>query len=325
MYFVNHTIFMKNYLVRLYQKDDFEIWNSFISEAKNATFLFHRNFMEYHSDRFIDFSMMVFEQDKLVAVMPANKVENEVFSHQGLTYGGLVLGRKTKVYENELIFENIIIFLKQNKISALNFKQIPSFYFEKNGSEIDYFLIKNGAKLVKKELNLAIDYSKKSELSKSKLKPYKNHDASKFDFIEENEFISFWKEVLVPTLSEKYETKPVHSIAEINLLKSKFPDKIKQFSVFYDQKIVAGITIFDTGKVVKSQYGAANSLGKSVRALDFLFIFLIDKFKKEGKLFFDMGTVSKDNENSYNAGLLNQKEELGCSVYNQDFYCLNIV
>ncbi|MGA9639546.1 MAG: FemAB family protein, partial [Flavobacterium sp.] len=65
---------MHQYTVRQYQKSDYKQWNDFISQAKNATFLFHRDFMEYHQDRFEDYSLMVFDNEKLVAVLPANRV-----------------------------------------------------------------------------------------------------------------------------------------------------------------------------------------------------------------------------------------------------------
>ena len=88
---------MKNYTVRKYEVSDFELWNAFISKAKNATFLFHRDFMEYHKDRFNDFSLLIFENEKLISVLPANIIENTIFSHQGLTYGGLVYSEKIKL------------------------------------------------------------------------------------------------------------------------------------------------------------------------------------------------------------------------------------
>ena len=65
---------MKNYSVIPYRESDYANWNAFIGQAKNATFLFHRDFMEYHKDRFKDFSLLVFENKKLVAVLPANRV-----------------------------------------------------------------------------------------------------------------------------------------------------------------------------------------------------------------------------------------------------------
>ena len=86
---------MKNYIVRHYTSKDFAIWNAFSSTAKNATFLFHRDFMEYHQDRFQDFSLLVFEEDKLVSILPANRVGDTVFSHQGLLMVDLFLMQKS--------------------------------------------------------------------------------------------------------------------------------------------------------------------------------------------------------------------------------------
>jgi hypothetical protein len=83
---------VKNYSVQQYQESDYANWNTFISEAKNATFLFIVT-MEYHKDRFDDFSVLIYEKKKLVAVCRLIKLRMK-FSHQGLTYGGLVYNRK---------------------------------------------------------------------------------------------------------------------------------------------------------------------------------------------------------------------------------------
>ena len=72
--------------------------------------------MDYHSDRFHDYSLMVFDEDKLVAVLPANKNENTVFSHQGLTYGGLVLNSKAKLSSVISILKGVLHFLNENLI-----------------------------------------------------------------------------------------------------------------------------------------------------------------------------------------------------------------
>ena len=69
-------------------------WNDFLSRSKNGTFLFNRNYMDYHSDRFEDHSLMFFSNNKLVALLPANIKENILVSHGGLTYGGLVVTDK---------------------------------------------------------------------------------------------------------------------------------------------------------------------------------------------------------------------------------------
>ena len=315
---------MKNYLVRQYQESDFNNWNAFIGKAKNATFLFHRDFMEYHKDRFEDFSLMFYENQKLVAVLPANRVGEAIHSHQGLTYGGLVFSSKIKAEKVAAIIDVLFQFFIKKDILYFFYKPIPSFYLSGGNHEIDYFLFKKGAFLERKEMNLAINLTMPLIISKSKLKHFRKIEQLDLEIVEEQQLNSFWELVLEPRLLSKYDVKPVHTLEEITRLKTNFPNNIKQFSVYYKNNIIAGITLFETDKVVKSQYGATTKKGEELRALDFLFISLIEKYKKQGKLFFDMGIVNDNNDRGFNPGLLKQKEELGCSVYSQDFYKMNL-
>ncbi|WP_289665853.1 GNAT family N-acetyltransferase [Flavobacterium panacagri] len=314
---------MTKFTIKRYKENDFSIWNNFVAQAKNATFLFHRDFMEYHKDRFEDFSLLIFEEDKLRAVLPANKKENTVFSHQGLTYGGLIYTAKLKVEKVESILDEILLFLKENHIKTFYYKPIPNFYLLEGNTAIDFFLLKRGAVLERKEMNLAVNLAAPLQISKSKLKHFRRIENLDLDIIEEEDFDLFWEKILNPRLLEKFNTKPVHSKEEMTLLKAKFPQNIRQYSAYRNDEIIAGITIFETKNVVKSQYGATSKIGEEFRALDFLFINLIHKYKRKGKHFFDMGIVNSDTED-YNAGLLKQKEELGCTVYSQDFYKIEI-
>ena len=79
------------YKVELYTPERKKEWNIFIENAKNSTFLFDRNYMDYHADRFQDFSLMIYRKNKLYALLPANKKNDVLYSHQGLTYGGLIM------------------------------------------------------------------------------------------------------------------------------------------------------------------------------------------------------------------------------------------
>ena len=106
-------------------------------------------------------------------------------------------------------------------------------------------------------------------------------------------------------------------------MKSKFPENIIQFNCYFNNEIIAGITLFIDKKAIKSQYGATSKVGETYRALDYLFINIIEKYKQNFD-FFDMGIVTENNGKYYNSGLLKQKEELGCLSYIQDFYQLKI-
>ncbi|MFQ6599356.1 FemAB family protein [Flavobacterium sp. C3NV] len=315
---------MTKYTVKKYDQNDYKIWNDFIAQAKNATFLFHRDFMEYHKDRFEDFSLLVYQDEKLISILPANKVGNSLYSHQGLTYGGLVYASKLKAEKVEVVLDAVLLFLKENLFETFYYKPIPNFYFPEGNNEVDFFLFKRGAVIERKEMNLAVNLELPLQISKSKLKHFRRIEDLDLDIMEEDDFNPFWEKILEPRLLEKFNVKPVHTKEEILLLKQNFPENIRQYSVYQNDEIIAGITIFETENVVKSQYGATSKKGEEFRALDFLFINLIEKYKRKGKRFFDMGIVNEENESGYHSGLLKQKEELGCTVYNQDFYKIEI-
>ena len=184
-------------------------------------------------------------------------------------------------------------------------------------------IFQNKANFFRKDLNLAIDFTKNWSVSKSKMKHFRRISEMDLEIRQDQNFEAFWNQVLIPRLAEKHQAKPVHSLAEIEKLATDFPENILQYNVYFEDEIIAGITLFHFKNGVKSQYGATTVLGEKYRALDFLFITLIENFKDKVS-FFDMGTVTENNELGYNPGLLKQKEELGCSVYTQDFYSISL-
>lgn len=310
------------YSVKPYTPDDFDAWNHFVAGSKNGTFLFNRNFMEYHANRFTDFSLMVYEGQKLAALLPAHKAGNAVHSHRGLTYGGLVLKGSPGLEKVELMFNALCRYLKGQGITTLSVKQQPLIYHKQPCHELDYLLVKYNARLYRRDMNLAVPLRQDYVINPAKLKRYRQALQSGMEIKGDNNFDAFWNEVLIPRLLEKHGATPVHTKEEVKLLQSRFPENIVQYNVYFDGQIVAGITLFISGGVVKSQYGATTATGEKLRALDYLFIALIMQYSKT-MLFFDMGTVT-EGHNDYNRGLIKQKEELGCFVYLQDFYEMEI-
>ncbi|MCO6173753.1 FemAB family protein [Flavobacterium sp. NRK F10] len=315
---------MKIYQVRKYEKESKMLWNEFVKKAKNATFLFDRDFMEYHQDRFEDYSLLVFDaKENVKAVFPANKAGDTVFSHQGLTYGGLVVEKKTKSEEIFTIMDSIVRFLRAQGIITLQMKSLPIIYNSTMSNELDFYFFKSGANCFRKDLNLAFPLKDPELWSKSKWKHYKKTKNIEVRF--DNKFNDFWEEILIPRLLQKYNASPVHTLQEIESLASDFPENIKQVNAYIDNQIVAGITLFQDTFVVKSQYGATSDLGEKNRALDYLYFTLFEHFRAENKLYFDMGVVTDTSfKEGFNKGLLQQKEELGGVVFCQDYYQLDL-
>ncbi|MFK7831759.1 MAG: FemAB family protein [Winogradskyella sp.] len=269
---------------------------------------------------------MIYKNDNLVVLLPANISKNILFSHQGLTYGGFIMCKELNTLEVDEIFKSLFQFLKSEEINYLELKLLPHFYKKNPTNIVSDYLVSINADKFRTDMVLAIDYSAALHIHKTKLKHFRRNTNRGFEIKEESSLDIFWNKVLIPRLKEKHNTVPVHSLKEIMSLKSIFPNQIRQFNIYLDGKILAGITIFDKGSVVKSQYGATTIAGQHERALEFLFIHLINKFKEEGKTFFSMGTVRDTSKSEgYNEGLLKQKQELGCTVFYQNFYKIDVI
>ncbi|MEW4922953.1 GNAT family N-acetyltransferase [Algibacter sp. 2305UL17-15] len=313
---------MKDFKVIKYSSLFYNQWNDFVASSKNATFLFHRDFMEYHQDRFDDFSLLMFKGETLISILPANKVENKIYSHQGLSYGGLVF---SKTINFETVLETVkvlLLFLKDHGIKTLVLKQIPRLYFEKPSDEIDYICFLLQAKLSRRDMSIAIDL--KSDFKYATLRKRKINKAKTFDLniAEDNGFSVFWNEVLVPNLKATYNVQPVHSVEEITMLQQKFPNNIKQFNVFDDSGILAGCTVFISNKVVHLQYIATKKNDKK-GALDYLINHLItDTFKD--KAYFDFGISNEMQGTKLNLGLVHWKQGFGGAAVSHDFYEVDV-
>ena len=312
------------FTVKKYTKNHYQLWNEFVAQAKNATFLFHRDFMEYHQDRFEDFSLLIFdESQKLQAILPANVVGTTVFSHQGLTYGGIVTNETTKLADFIAITKTILIFLKSQEKEKLQFKETPSIYCHKPADELQYLLFLLKGSLVRRDVLSVLDLKTQYTFSRDRKNGIKRGVKSNLMVKEESNFESFWNEILIPNLAEKYQTKPVHSLEEIHFLHGKFPKNIRQFNVYQNDKIVAGTTIFESELVAHSQYISGNSDKNELGSLDFLHDYLVSNVFKDKK-YFDFGISNENQGKNINEGLLYWKESFGARTITQDFYEVQI-
>lgn len=309
---------LKNYSVTRYTTADAPAWNDFLEKANNATFLLNRGFMDYHADRFSDFSLMVYKDNALVALLPANKGKQTLFSHQGLTYGGLVYGN-LKLQEVILIFREILYFLDEHGFSDLYYKSIPSIYCNKPAQEIDYALFLTKAELVRRDTLSVLETARQNDISDLRKRGIRKGIKSGLVIREETNFEVFWNNILIPNLELRHQAKPVHSLEEIQLLASGFPQNIRQFNVYFGNDIVAGTTVFETENVAHAQYIAANETRAELGSLDFLFNELIQNtFSK--KKYFDFGISNEAQGRKLNSGLSYWKESFGATTVTHDFY-----
>ena len=106
-------------------------------------------------------------------------------------------------------------------------------------------------------------------------------------------------------------------------LKSNFPDNIKLFSCYQNTTLLAGVLVFESAVVVRTQYIASNATGKNLGAVDLILSYLIEEYYQD-KHYFDFGTTTANNGYYLNVGLSSQKEGFGAMSVVHDQYEVNI-
>ena len=137
-----------------YEPGHKSVWDNFIARSKNGPFLFYRDYMDYHADRFPDCSQMFFnEQEKLVAVLPATAQGETLSSHAGLTFGGIVSDTQMKTPLMLEVFEALAAHLRAAGISRLIYKAVPHIYHLLPAEEDLYALYRHDARLVRRDVS----------------------------------------------------------------------------------------------------------------------------------------------------------------------------
>ena len=316
-------LFGKMIEVVKYNSDWFDKWNLFLIESRTNSFLHSRYFMEYHKDRFQDYSLIVIKDGNIVALLPANKRphENVIESHGGLTFGGLITKTNDKPINTLIYFKSILEFLAKNQIDKLLYKQPPSFYSACSQEEVEYAIFLTEGKLIRMDTTFTIDNSigEKIKYQERRKRSIKKAVKLGAEIKETKDFSEYWKQILTPNLQQRFGVKPVHSLEEISQLSQNNPTHIRQFNAYLNGEILAGATVFETPLVAHAQYISAKDEGRRNGALDYLFDNLISEVFKT-KAYFDFGIVNEEQGRSINKGLWDWKEGFGAKVFAHRFY-----
>jgi hypothetical protein len=310
----------KVFEIRRYTSERAEEWDAFVERSKNGTFLFDRRYMDYHSDRFKDYSLMFYYKNRLYALLPANIQNDILYSHQGLTYGGLVMGNRcTTAHVRELFYE-MNAWLREAGIKRVVYKHIPWVYTVLPAEE-DLFALTNCCKanLSSRDVASVVILNRRLKFSTLRSRCVKKAQKAQLEICESNDFAGFWS-LLEENLMRRHQAKPVHSLKEIQLLRSRFPEKIRLFVALKDNRMLGGTVLYMHQQIVKTQYISANEEGRKLGALDLLFNELLEQFASEGLSFFDFGTSNQVDTDDLNDSLIFQKEGFGGRAICYDTY-----
>lgn len=308
--------------IKRYGAEYLQEWNTFLETAKNRHFFFYREYMEYHNDRFQDFSLIFYgDNKKIVALLPCNISGRTVISHGGLTFGGFIVGKDMSVEIFLRMFDLLLLYLKENNIYELIYKSMPYIYHQYPCQEDLYVLFKYNAKLIRRDVSSAIYLPCRYKYRKGRKCMIKRGYSHGFSLTESEDYDAFVV-ALNKVLYKYHNCKAVHSAEELRLLKKRFPDNIWLYVVKDGETLLAGTLIFINDDVVHTQYMMNSDLGKELGALDCLIDWLITDVYRDKK-WFDFGISTEQQGYFFNKGLAAQKEGFGARAIVHDFYKIN--
>lgn len=296
-------------------------WDAFVADSRNSTFLFKRGYMDYHADRFEDCSLMAFRDGRMAAILPANMSEDGngrrvLHSHQGLTYGGWILpARHFSASDMLELFAAMIQWGTESGFAEIDYKPLPHIYAVVPSEEDLYAMFRYGAELRESNLSATVDLTCGPHLNTLQRRHLRKSVSLHPDYLEarsDSELALFHK-MLVECLAERHDTLPVHTLDELLLLQSRFPDNIVVRMMRVGGVAMAGTCIYRTGVTSHAQYIATTPEGRSLNLLTPLFVKVMEEERARGVRYFDFG-ISCENHGRYlNEGLYRHKASLGAS------------
>ncbi len=294
-----------------YSPDQESVWNEFVALSHNSTFLHDRRFMDYHSDRFTDCSLMARDEGRLVALLPANEAAGVLYSHQGLTYGGWLTQRKHFDATVMLrVMDAACEWLRGNGFNQLVYKPVPYIYHAYPADEDLYALHRCGANLAECSISSAIDLQNLLPFDRGNKSGVNSALRAGIEINQSEDYSGYWH-LLEQVLQERHDTNPVHKLDEILLLHSRFPECIALHTATLQGELLAGVVMFKMPMVWHCQYIASSAQGRDMKALALLFNRLIEEASEAGVRYFDFGVSTEKHGTWLNEGLLQQKSRLG--------------
>jgi hypothetical protein len=297
-------------------------WNDFIMTARNGLFLFDRNYMEYHQSRFQDNSLLFYKKGHLIGAFPANIADNTLYSHAGLTFGGIIMDRRLQTDDMVTLFQELLHYAKEQRIGAIRYKAIPSIYHTIPSEEDRYALYLSGGRLIQRDLSSSINFSEPLQVTPARMRKIRQAEKRDLVVCEDSNYREFW-DILEDNLQKRYQKKPVHTLDEIQYLRKLFPANIRLFSCYENNQIIAGSVVYESRNVAHTQYNASTERGRQVKALDLIIWHLITRIFP-GKRYFDFGISTEAQGRYFNRDLAYFKESFGASAIVHDTYELTV-
>ncbi|MGH8158797.1 MAG: GNAT family N-acetyltransferase [Rhodanobacter sp.] len=305
------------FAVRPYVNADAYAWDALIARSRNGNLLHRRGYMDYHAERFVDCSLIVERNGEVVAVFPADIRDNQVTSHGGLTYAGLITSHALRAESTLAVFEQMADWYRALGVERIVYKAVPHVFHAYPAEEDLYALQYMGARLMRRDLSSVIALQEPFQFTEARRRAVKKAARADITLQVGADPVSF--HALLSEVLHKHHAAPTHSLQELRLLQARFPQQIVLHEARSGGTLLAAVLVYDFGRVVHTQYLAASEEGRRLDALSLLLAELIGS-TYASRRYFSFGISTEREGTVLNGGLVTQKEYFGARAVMHDFY-----
>lgn len=286
-------------------------WDLFVMKnSRNGTIYHSRKFLKYHGNKFIDSSILLFLETKLVCVLPVCQDGSLFFSHKGSTYGGPVLHKE--IYNSKylpLLIEQIFSFYDHK----IQFRISNSIYHDESDSLLIYLLSQYC------QINLELSWyitTEQNFLEKIKNKRTKQYiqNLSKdplflcYETTDPKDYVDFY-DILKKNLEQKYHTSPTHTLKEFMWMKENLTPFQALFIAKKKDTIYGGVFVIKANyRCWYTFYISRNIDVPTNHSISLIMMKIQKNAKEQGVSHVDFGICTENQGHLFNKGLSEYKE-----------------
>lgn len=309
-----------NLTLRPYTGTDAERFDAFVSASRNGTIFHTRRFLSYHSEsRFQDHSLLFFDGETIVGVLPAALKDGILVCHPGASYGGLILRTDTSVTDTGAMLTVLLQYAKEKNFSGISMLRLPPSSLQKQYSEDQlYWLFQQGYTLTRVEMDGAIDLADLEEntvlgsFTGKCRNMVRQAERADIQVRLSDDFATYWP-ILEGVLHGRHGTKPTHTLAEIQSLHDLFPEGFRLLAAYQGTVMVGGIVLVTLHqKALYTLYMAQEYRVQKDHPMHMLLTEAIRLGIREQRNVLHLGVSTEDGGKTVNEGLFFFKESFGC-------------
>jgi len=321
-----------NIHVEKFVSDKHGFWDDFVISSNNGTIFHERKFLNYHpEDRFTDHSLIFFCEGKPVSLIPAVEYQQagmRIFhSHRGSSFGGFVQQSDMSLDMHLKIIESFLYYLNKHDFHRVIVTIPPIIYNRRLSNYTEFSLFRNHFRYLKRDISSVLYLEESIDDNIAKFRQSTRtafRKALKMGvFVRESDDFASFYDILKKNLKIRHNVQPTHTLNELINIRQRYPDRIRLYSAYLKERMIAGVVLFDANdKVTLAFYISHDESWQEYRSVNILFKEVIGDSIKRGFKYLDYGIFTVNMEP--NLGLARFKESFGAGGIFRDTLYLDL-